>query len=82
MTPPKDYHDKPLAEIQRMMSDVQARGGKAWIKWTCPTCHTRCIAIEPNQINLAGYEHDVCGTVYTEQRYGLMVMLPIGGKKL
>lgn len=79
-TTPKDYHDRPIPEIQRMMREVQAKGGQSWIKWTCPKCHTRCIATEPNQINLGGYEHDACGAVYTGKLFGLMVVLPIGGK--
>lgn len=81
-TTPNDYHDRPIPEIQRMMREVHAKGGQSWIKWTCPKCGERCVATEPNQINLAGYEHDACGGVYTEHLFGLMVVLPIGRSSL
>lgn len=80
-TPKKDYHDRPIAEIQRMMNDVRAKGGKSWIKWTCPKCGERCLSTDPDTINLGGYQHDACGGVYTGALYGLMVLLPLGRKK-
>lgn len=77
--------DHPSRTAIRMMDEVAGKGGKAWIKWTCPKCGERVTANEPNTFHTRGYAHEAkrdgspCGAVYTGDMFGLLVAYPVGG---